>query len=325
MSLLTEQISSAAQNQIASQIAFFQAFSLSTFGGLEKLIALNLSIAKQSIDNADQFRRELLAVKQPQELLQFGRTHAQPELEKLLSYGRELASISRDTRAGIWQAVSHAPITTSSILTPGPAQEDAVKKTKPVSKKPPAAQPIAATKQLTLLAEPEVKTKPAAGKKAAKSLAKDKPLALVEANTTSAKKTVAKPAAVKKATPAKIDKPADQTVAPTKTETDKSLTAAVPVIAPVTEAVVKADKSIEKKPAVVPATKKTSPSTSAKAETAKAEVADKTADKKSAVKFPFAVTNKLKACTPAFPNAEAKPAYKAKSSSATGAKKRVRQ
>jgi hypothetical protein len=49
------------------------------------------------------------------------------------------------------------------------------------------------------------------------------------------------------------------------------------------------------------------------------------AEKKSAVKFPSAAIAKAKSGTPAFPNTNGQPGYKAKSSAATGAKKRVRQ
>ncbi|MFZ6733894.1 TIGR01841 family phasin [Undibacterium sp. Ji42W] len=350
MSLLTEQLSSAAQNQLAKQIAVFQAWSQLAFGGLEKLIALNFNTAKQSLENANSVTHELLAATQAQQLLDLGRSQAQPQFEKILSYGRELASINSDTRAGLWQIVSKqdtaeavvpaivtkAAIATVSVVTPA-VKAASVAATKPLVKKI-AAKPIAATKQLTLLTEPEVK--PAKAPAKPKSVAKmaDKPAAKVaakapavktEVKPVEVKPTVIKPEAIKPIA-TKSSKPAKTEAAkkPLKTSTivETAPAAPVPVITPTVPATTTStiEKTLDKKttPAKKPAAKAEAPDTavSIKADSKPAA----STEKKSAVKFPFPATPNLKK-GPGFPANNGKPSYKAKSSAATGAKKPVRQ
>lgn len=349
MSLLTEQLSSAAQNQLATQIAVFQAWSQTAFGGLEKLIALNFNTAKQSLDNANTATRELFAVKQAQELLDVSRSHGQPQLEKILSYGRELASITSSTRAELWQIVSkQSPVvltiptitvaTATSVAAPEVKAVPAVA-VKPVTKKhvvakPVAAKPIAATKQLTLLAEAEAKP--------AKTPAKAKPVAKVAEKTpvktaakpaskTPAAKAEAKPATIKaetqKATssPAVVEaKPATAPAIATATpKAPASTTSAVPTPAAssTSNTTAKATEKASEKKTV--STKKSATKASTTASPAANETTEGT-EKKSAVKFPFPATPNLKKA-PGFPANNGKPAYKAKSSAATGAKKPVRQ
>ncbi|MFZ6775681.1 phasin family protein [Undibacterium sp. Ji83W] len=350
MSLLTEQLSSAAQNQLAKQISVFQAWSQLAFGGLEKLIALNFNTAKQSLENANNVAHELFAVKQAQELLDLSRAHGQPQLEKILSYGRELASISSDTRAELWQIVSKqgvagtiVTVATTAAATPAPTPKAIpAPVAKPAVKKL-AAKPIAATKQLTLLAEPEVKpTKTPAKPKAVAKVA-EKPVSKVaakpatkavaakaEVKAVEAKPETIKPVAAKSSKPAKTE----ATKKPLKTSTTTADVASaapaapVPVITPAaplpaaTTSMI--EKTLEKKttPAKKPAAKTDTPDNAA-AITADSKPTAST-EKKSAVKFPFPATANLKK-GPGFPANNGKPSYKAKSSAATGAKKPVRQ
>ena len=332
MSLLTEQLSSAAQNQLAKQIAVFQAWSQLAFGGLEKLIALNFNTAKQSLENANSVTHELFAVKQAQELLDLSRSQAQPQLEKILSYGRELASISSDTWAELWQIVSKqgtvaatVTVAATTVATPAPKAIPA-SAAKPAAKKL-AAKPIAATKQLTLLVEPEARAAKAPAK--AKTVAKvaEKPVAKVAAKP-AAKAPLAKaeikPASAKTEAAKKPLKTSATTVevAPAAPATP------VPVITPVAPlpaaTITTIEKTLEKKttPAKKPAAKAVTPD-SAEVTAADSKPAAST-EKKSAVKFPFPATPNLKKA-PGFPANNGKPAYKAKSSAATGAKKPVRQ
>ncbi|BBB61591.1 hypothetical protein UNDKW_3318 [Undibacterium sp. KW1] len=357
MSLLTEQLSSAAQNQLAKQIAVFQAWSQLAFGGLEKLITLNFNTAKQSLENANSVTHELFAVKQAQELLDLSRSQAQPQLEKILSYGRELAAISIDTRTELWQIVSKQgnaeivatvaiakpalkaapaavtkPVVTKPVVAKPAVTKPAV--TKPVVAKPAvtkpavkklAAKPIAATKQLTLLAEPEVKTAKTPAKPKAVAKVAEKPVAKVAAKPAAkapATKTVIKPVPAKTEA---VKKPVKTTAA---AAVEATPAAPVPVITPAeplpaaTTAVI--EKTLEKKtsPAKKPAAKTEAADSATPVKTDSAPAAS--TEKKSAVKFPFPATSNLKKA-PGFPANNGKPAYKAKSSAATGAKKPVRQ
>ncbi|MFZ6870545.1 TIGR01841 family phasin [Undibacterium sp. Di27W] len=330
MSLLTEQLSSAAQNQLATQISVFQAWSQTAFGGLEKLIALNFNTAKQSLENANSVTRELFAVKQAQELLDVSRAQGQPQLEKLLSYGRELVSISRDTRAELWHIVSTPGLSATTATTPTvtaktiapevPAPSAPV--SKPATKKPASAKPIAATKQLTLLAEPEAKpVKTVSKPKPAAKLADKAPVKT--ATQPAAKAQVAKQVEVKPA-PAKSANQKIQSSSNIAADEVKPVspiaTANVAAVTTPASTVIATEKNPEKKTV---STKKTAAKTVSKASPASSEPSA-TEEKKSAVKFPFPAVSSLKKA-PAFPANGGKPAYKAKSSAATGAKKPVRQ
>ncbi|MBI1771593.1 MAG: phasin family protein [Burkholderiales bacterium] len=356
MSLLTEQLSSAAQNQLAKQITVFQAWSQLAFGGLEKLIALNFNTAKQSLENANNVAHELFAVKQAQELLDLSRAHGQPQLEKILSYGRELASISSDTRAELWQivskqsaAVAAATVATTTAATPAPSPKATpAPAAKPAVKKL-AAKPIAATKQLTLLAEPEVKPTKAPAKPKAVAKVAEKPVSKVaakpvtkavaakaEVKAVEIKPETIKPAAAKSSKPAKTEatkKPLKTSattadVAPVAPAAHAAPAAPVPVITPAAPlpaaTTTMIEKTLEKKttPAKKPATKTVTPDNAAPIKADSKPSAS--TEKKSAVKFPFAATANLKK-GPGFPANNGKPSYKAKSSAATGAKKPVRQ
>lgn len=353
MSLLTEQLSSAAQNQLAKQISVFQAWSQLAFGGLEKLIALNFNTAKQSLENANNVAHELFAVKQAQELLDLSRAHGQPQLEKILSYGRELASISSDTRAELWQIVSKqgatgtiTTVATTTAAAPAPSPKAILAPAAKPTVKKLAAKPIAATKQLTLLAEPEVKPTKAPAKPKAVAKVAEKPVSKVTAKPVT--KAVAAKAEVKaveikpetnKPVVAKSSKPAktEATKNPLKTSATTAEVAPAALAAPVkpvpvmtpaaplpaaTTAMI--EKTLEKKPtpAKKPAAKTDTPDNAAPIKADGKPAAN--TEKKSAVKFPFQATSNLKKA-PGFPANSGKPAYKAKSSAATGAKKPVRQ
>lgn len=310
MSLLTEQLSSAAQNQIATQIAFLQAFSQSAFSGLEKLISLNLSIARQSVEHANQVTRDLLALKEPKELFQFNQAHTRPQLEELMSYGRELVNISRNTRAGIWQAVNPGFLSISAVITPAGVHIDATKTPKAASVKPQTVKPVPANGQLTLLAEPEAKSE-----KTAKPVVKPKSVTTVAVKNEPAGKQQAAKAAAKKTSveKAEMSAPVIEPDATSILEVAQPLPVAAQAVEP---------RVTEQKDTATPAAKKvTSPVSKTVAE--KKSEASLPEEKKPAVKFPTPAAIRAKAGKPTA--SKTAPASKAKSSAATGIKKAVRQ
>ncbi|MFZ6657076.1 phasin family protein [Undibacterium sp. TJN19] len=345
MSLLPEQLSSAAQTQIATQIAVFRAFGQSAFGGLEKLLALNFNVAKQSFENVNTVTHELLTIKEPQQLLKLTAAQSQPQIEKILSYGRELASIGSDTRSELWQAISANTLSAPTAPVKAIARIEATKPTltqvavlavkaapaaatvKPAVKKTVAAKPLSSPgKQLTLLAEPETKPGKAVNKQKVPTKAVATPKPEIKPVTSKTKKTVV--AVTKTETPITIASPVTAVAAPGITVPAAAITtdkkAAAPIAA-TTAATAAATTPVAtaaaKKPAAKPVAKVATTET-VESVSAKAPVV---AEKKSAVKFPSAAIAKAKSGAPAFPNTNAQPGYKAKSSAATGAKKRVRQ
>lgn len=76
-------------------------FTLSrkAFEGVEKLVELNLSVARATLQESATLAKDLLAIKDPQELFAFQSAQLQPNAEKLASYSRHLYDIATQTQA----------------------------------------------------------------------------------------------------------------------------------------------------------------------------------------------------------------------------------
>jgi len=94
-----EQFSNATKANLETQFALFSALTTKTFEGVEKLVNLNISTTKAALENSSANARQLLGAKDPQEFFALSAQQAQPNAEKALSYGRQLASITADTGA----------------------------------------------------------------------------------------------------------------------------------------------------------------------------------------------------------------------------------
>ena len=363
MPLLHPQISAATQDHIEKQLAAIQAFSSAAFGGFEKIVALNFATAKQAIDRVTSNTENVFNVKAPHELLVHAQEQSAPQIERLLAYGRELASISADFREEVLHLVGYAHekivaptnITVQTKVVALPVATDVkfvIKEKESADKVTKKASPKVPTNtQLTLLAEPELKTKIATkptAKPAAKKIvpAKDKSVAKPAANL--ATKTVAKKAPIEtikavvavpkassklgpksavkqaskqaeKSTPVVLENPAPSVA--------KAVLPAKKVAAPAAPATIKV--KTESDTVTVNSKIPKADSNAAESTTVVSTVTDVPAtsapEKKSAVKFPAALTQSLQGDKPTFPKTGSRPAFKAKSSPATGAKKRVRQ
>jgi phasin family protein len=99
MSSFPEQFSNATKASFESQLAIFASLTSKTFEGVEKLVDLNLSAAKASLEDSSATARQLLAAKDPQEFFSVTAAQAQPAAEKAIAYSRHLASITSGTAA----------------------------------------------------------------------------------------------------------------------------------------------------------------------------------------------------------------------------------
>jgi phasin family protein len=68
------------------------------FASTERLAALNLNTARSYMEDSMSSTKSLLGVKDPQELLGFQASLAQPNLEKAVSYSRSLYEIASQTQ-----------------------------------------------------------------------------------------------------------------------------------------------------------------------------------------------------------------------------------
>ncbi|WP_409970194.1 phasin family protein [Piscinibacter sp.] len=97
--LTVEQIVAAQKNLVG---AAFVATAKS-FEGVEKLAALNLQTGKAALAEAADVAQALVSVKDAQGLVALQRAAAQPDVEKLLAYGRKVADIVAATQSEIGQ------------------------------------------------------------------------------------------------------------------------------------------------------------------------------------------------------------------------------
>ena len=148
-----EQFSAATKSQLEAQLKILNNFATTAFEGAQKVIALNLSTTKASVEKGSAAARELLAAKDPQDFFAKSTARA-PNFDGLFAYNRELFSIASKTQAELFQA----------------AQEQLKEAGKQAVKVPKLAAPIAA---------PVAAPVPAPAPKAAKAEAK--PVAKVEA------------------------------------------------------------------------------------------------------------------------------------------------
>lgn len=104
MFAVPEQFSSATKANVEAQFALLTSLSTKMFEGVEKIIDLNLNVAKASLEESSAAARQLLAAKDVQEFFSLSAAQAQPNAEKAIAYGRHLASIASSTQAEFTKA-----------------------------------------------------------------------------------------------------------------------------------------------------------------------------------------------------------------------------
>ena len=104
MSTFQEQISAATRANFEAQLALLTALTGKTFESVEKVIELNMTVAKAALEESTGNVRQLLAAKDPQEFLALSTSQAQPNVEKAASYGREVMTIMSGLQAEVSKA-----------------------------------------------------------------------------------------------------------------------------------------------------------------------------------------------------------------------------
>lgn len=93
-----------AEQMLAAQktnAATFFDLTQKAFEGMEKLMELNLQVAKTSLDEFAQHTHALLSVKDAQELMALNANLMQPAAEKAAAYGRHVYDIASSTSAEV--------------------------------------------------------------------------------------------------------------------------------------------------------------------------------------------------------------------------------
>ncbi|HEX2530830.1 MAG TPA: TIGR01841 family phasin [Burkholderiaceae bacterium] len=90
----SEQLSSATKANFNAQIDFFSALSNKAFESVEKVVDLNISAIKATLEDSAAVTKQLLSAKDPQEFLSLSAAQAQPNAQKAIAYSRHLAGIA---------------------------------------------------------------------------------------------------------------------------------------------------------------------------------------------------------------------------------------
>lgn len=104
MFTLPENFSTATKANFEAQLELMNTLSAKAFEGMEKIIDLNLNVAKASLEETSAAAAQLFAVKDPQAFFTLSAAQAQPTAEKALAYGRHLASITTAAQAEFTKA-----------------------------------------------------------------------------------------------------------------------------------------------------------------------------------------------------------------------------
>ncbi|QBE61849.1 phasin family protein [Pseudoduganella lutea] len=111
---IPEQFSNATKTTFQSQLAIFSTLTGKAFEGIEKLVDLNLTTAKASLDNSSSTAKQLLSAKNPQEFFALGTAQAQPAAEKAVAYGRQASSIVAATAAEFTKVAKEQALETNN-------------------------------------------------------------------------------------------------------------------------------------------------------------------------------------------------------------------
>ena len=104
MFAIPEQLSTATKANFEAQFALLTSLSNKMFEGVEKIVDLNLNVARASLEESSAAARQLIGAKDVQEFFSLSAAQAQPNAEKAIAYGRHLANIASSTQAEFTKA-----------------------------------------------------------------------------------------------------------------------------------------------------------------------------------------------------------------------------
>lgn len=99
-----EQLSNATKTSFETQLALITAMTNKAFDSVEKVIDLNMNVAKASLEESKANVQQLLSVKDAQEFFALSAAQVQPTAEKAIAYGRHLANIGSSAQAEFTKA-----------------------------------------------------------------------------------------------------------------------------------------------------------------------------------------------------------------------------
>ncbi|MFL9927099.1 phasin family protein [Herbaspirillum lusitanum] len=112
-----DQFSAATKSHFQAQLDLINTLTTKAFEGVEKIVELNLSATKASLEESSAAFKQLAGAKDPQEALSLSAAQAQPNAEKVAAYGRHLAGIVSGTQAEFTKAAEAQIADTSRKLS----------------------------------------------------------------------------------------------------------------------------------------------------------------------------------------------------------------
>lgn len=124
MTSLPEQLSAASTRQLSAQLdaqfRFFNTFATQALDNASRIMSLNLSASRDSVERSSHTLRQLIGATQPRDL-QVLRTHAEEQMRSLFNYGRELVNITTQAQPLALRTIASeaqaAPLALSAPLT----------------------------------------------------------------------------------------------------------------------------------------------------------------------------------------------------------------
>lgn len=101
---LPEQFSTVAKANLEAQLSMLTNLTNKAFESVEKVVDLNLNVAKASLEDSSIAAKQLLSAKDPQEFFSLTAAQAQPTAAKAIAYGRHLAGIATSAQAEFTRA-----------------------------------------------------------------------------------------------------------------------------------------------------------------------------------------------------------------------------
>lgn len=104
MFTVPEQFSTVAKANFEAQLSLLTSLTSKAFESMEKVVDLNLNVAKASLEDSSIAAKQLLTAKDPQEFFSLTAAQAQPSAAKAIAYGRHLAGIATSAQAEFTRA-----------------------------------------------------------------------------------------------------------------------------------------------------------------------------------------------------------------------------
>lgn len=101
---IQDQISVATKSNFEANLALYTSLTNKALESVEKLINLNITAVRASMEESSATTRQILAAKDPQEVISLLTAQTKPNYEKAIAYGSHLANIASSTQAEFTKA-----------------------------------------------------------------------------------------------------------------------------------------------------------------------------------------------------------------------------